>query len=159
MTLKMTLKELVEISSASLTPLIAVLTAYIAWRQYQVSHSMLKKDLYERRLVVYKFVMSYLADIIRDGAVDYQRANQFYAEASEADFLFDDRILSKLKELYHEGLRLAYLQKKIFIPVNSSRLSPDERDKLVDEESSLVAWFGEQPEQTKELFMKQMKLR
>jgi hypothetical protein len=155
----MTLKELVEISSAALTPLIAVLTAYIAWQQYQVSHSMLKKDLYERRLGVYKVSMSYLADIMREGAIEYRRVNQFYAEVSEADFLFDDQILGKLEELYRRGLHLAYLQKKLFIPANSSRLSPDEHDELVDEESSLLTWFGKQPEQTKELFMKQMRLK
>ena len=43
----MTAKEIVDICSALLTPLIAVIATYIAYQQYHVSELTLKKELYD----------------------------------------------------------------------------------------------------------------
>jgi hypothetical protein len=45
----MDLKALVEASSAALTPVVAILTVYIAYQQYQTNMSKLRLDLYDRR--------------------------------------------------------------------------------------------------------------
>ena len=56
----MTVKEIVDVCSALLTPLIAVITTYIAYQQYRVSELTLKKELYERRIKIYGVFESYL---------------------------------------------------------------------------------------------------
>lgn len=71
MTVKETVRDYVEIFNALLTPLIAILAAFIAWQQYQVSHFSLKNELYERRFKVFKAFMSYLEDIMREGKSNY----------------------------------------------------------------------------------------
>lgn len=156
----MKVKDYVEIFNALLTPLIAILAAYIAWQQYQVSHFSLKNELYERRFKVFKAFMSYLADIMRDGKSNYQRTSQFYAEASEAEFLFKGKILNKLEELYQKGIRLAYLHEKLY-PSDGSPGLPvgDERTKVAEEVANLLGWFVEQIKETKELFKQQMKVK
>ena len=55
--------------------------------------------------------MSYLADIMRKGKTNYQRTGQFYAEASEAEFLFSESISKKMEELYSKGVDLVALHK------------------------------------------------
>lgn len=156
----MTVKACVEIFNAFLTPLIAILAAYIAWQQYQVSHSSLKNELYERRFKVFKAFMSYLSDIMREGKTSYQRTSQFYAEASEAEFLFERKILNKLEELYQKGLHLAYLHEKLYPSDNSPGLPvSDERTRVAEEVGDLLGWFGEQIKETKDLFKQQMKVK
>ena len=151
----MTVKDYVEIVSDLFSPLTAIVAAYIAWRQYQISFS----SLYERRLKVFMAFMSYLADIMREGKTSYQRVTQFYAEASEAEFLFKGKILNKLEELYKNGIRLVTLHEKLY-PSDGSPGLPvgEERSRVAKEESDLLRWFVEQTKETKELFKKQMKV-
>jgi hypothetical protein len=153
------LKDLVEIFHALLTPLIAVLAAYIAWQQYRINHSSLRNQLYERRYAVFKSFMSYLADIMREGNTNYQRTGQFYAEASEAVFLFSKTISNKMEELYSKGVDLVALQEQLY-PSDGSHGLPKggERSKVAKEKGELLKWFYHQIKTTKELFKSEMKV-
>ena len=155
----MTLKDLVEILNALLTPLIAVLAAYIAWQQYRVNHHSLRNQLYERRYAVFKAFMSYLADIVSEGKTDYQRTGQFYAEASEAEFLFSESISKKMEELYLKGVALVPLHEQMY-PSDCSPGLPvgDEHSKVVKEKDELGKWFYRQIKTTKEIFRSEMKV-
>jgi hypothetical protein len=155
----MTFKDWVQILNALLTPLIAVIAAYIAWQQYLTNHNSLRNQLYERRHAVFKAFMSYLADIIREGKTNYQRTGQFYAEASEAEFLFSDAIPKHMEELYSKGIDLVSLHEKIY-PSDGSPGLPvgEERGKVVKETGDLIKWFLRQIKITKEMFKSEMKV-
>jgi hypothetical protein len=154
-----TFKDWVEIFNALLTPLIAVLAAYIAWQQYRVNHHSLRNQLYERRYAVFKAFMSYLADIMREGKTNYQRIGQFYAEASEAEFLFSESISKKMEELYSKGVDLVALHERMY-PSDGSPGLPvgDERSKVAKEAGELLNWFYRQIKTTKEIFKSEMKV-
>jgi hypothetical protein len=156
----MTLKEIVDVFNALLTPVIAGTTVYIAWQQYQVSRLTLKKDLYEKRLRVYQAFMSYLSEIVRDGKIHHNRVAQFYAEASESEFLFDIEVLEKADELYKQGIQLWYLHNQLY-PFDGSPGLPvgDKRSRVADENSELLLWFTNQISNTRELFRKQMSIQ
>lgn len=156
----MTFKEYVEIFNSLLTPLIAVLAAYIAWQQYKVSHSSLNNQLYERRFKVFKAVMSYLADIMREGNTTTQRTSQFYAEASEAYFLFDEKISLKITELYEKGIDLAEIRNDLY-PIDGSPGLPEgeERSRKAKASGDLMKWFYRQINETKELFKQHMQVK
>ncbi len=154
------MRDYVQIFQGLLTPLIALLALYIAWQQYQVNHSSLKNQLYERRFKVFRVFMSYLADIMREGKTSYHRVLQFYAEASEVEFLFNDGIQNKLEELYEKGRKLARIQEKLY-PSDGTQGLPqgDERNRIAEEKDDLLEWFESQIKETKELFKQQMKIR
>lgn len=156
----MAVKEYVEIFNALLTPLIAILTAYIAWQQYQVNHSSLRSQLYERRLVVFRAFMSYLVDISREGRTTAQRAAQFYSEVIEAEFLFRGNITKKAEELYLQGIELAHVHEQLY-PADKSPGLPvgDERSKVSRQQTALLKWFGEQTKVVKELFKREMRIK
>jgi hypothetical protein len=156
----MTVKDYVETFNALLTPLIAILAAYIAWQQYQVNNSSLRNELYERRIRVFRAFMSYLADVMREGRASYQRVAQFYAETSEAIFLFDKRVTSKVEELYHNGLKLTDLHEQLY-PFDGSPGLPvgAERSRVTCEQTELLKWFGDEIKNVRELFKCQMKIK
>lgn len=155
----MTFKDWVEILNALLTPLIAVITAYIAWQQYRVNHNSLRNQLYERKHAVFKAFMSYLADIVREGKTNYQRTGQFYAEASEAEFLFSEAISTRMEELYSKGIDLVSLHEKMYPSDGSPGLSVgDERSKVAEDTGKLIKWFAYEIKITKEMFKSEMKV-
>lgn len=155
----MTIKEGVEIFNALLTPLIAILVAYIAWQQYRVQYRAFSGQMYERRYTVFKAFMSFLADIMREGKVTYQRLGQFYAEASEADFLFDSEVQSLREELYKRGIELVTTHERMY-PSDGSPGLPvgEERSKVAHEKSEHLKWFFDQIKRTKTCFQKEMKI-
>lgn len=156
----MILKEYVEVSNALLTPLIAILALYIAWRQYRIEHHSLNNQLYERRYAVFKAFMAYLSDIAREGKASYQRTGQFYAEASEAEFFFSKAISDKREELYSKGVALTALHERMY-PTDGSPGLPvgEERSQVADDHGALLMWLLDQIRTTKKLFEAEMKVR
>lgn len=154
----MTFKDYIEIFSALLIPLIAILAAYIAWRQYQIDHHSLRNALYERRYVVFKAFMVYLSEVVSRGKTTYARNSQFYAEASE-DFLFSRTIADKREELYQKGVELAFAHERMY-PVDGGAGLPvgAERDKVAEEAHGLLKWFTTQIQATHSLFKQEMKV-
>ena len=152
-------KDLVEILNALLTPIIAILAVYIAWQQYQIEHHSLRNQLYERRYVVFKAFMSFLADIMREGKTNYSRVGQFYAEASEADFLFTEAVGKKRDELHSKGVHMVYLHERMY-PSDGSQGLPvgEERSKVAKENTDLLKWFYDQIGEIKNLFKSEMRV-
>lgn len=152
-------KDIIETLSAGLTPLIAILATYIAFQQYKVNHHSLRNQLYKRRYRVFKATMSYLAEIMREGKTDFRRVAQFYAETSEAEFLFTQRILDHLEALYQKGISLEKLGERLY-PSDGSNGLPvgDERSKVAREKTEIFRWFHRQLSETRRLFRDEMKV-
>jgi len=153
----MVFKEVVDILSALLTPVIGGTTVYIAWQQYQVSRIALKKDLFDKRFRVYQAFRSYLSDIAREGTIDDNRLFEFYAESSECEFLFDNEVVEKADELFKQGIQLSYLHNQLS-PVDGRSGLPegDERSRIARKKADLLEWFEDQISDTRKLFKVQM---
>ena len=50
----------IDILSALLTPLIALIAVYVAYQQHKINKIRLQHELYERRLRVYKAVQTFM---------------------------------------------------------------------------------------------------
>jgi len=155
----MSIKDWIEVFNALLTPLIAILAAYIAWKQYQIEHHSLRNQLYERRHIVFMAFMSLLADIMRQGKSTYERVGQFYAEASEADFLFSEAIAKQRDELHSKAIDFVCLYERMY-PSDGSPGLPvgEERSKVAQEHGELLKWFYRQIGETKRLFKAEMRM-
>lgn len=62
-------KDIIQLSSSCLTPLIAIITAYIAYQQYNTNRQKLKLDLYDKRFKVFLGLQSLLIHILQTADV------------------------------------------------------------------------------------------
>ena len=157
----MTVKEIVDVCSALLTPLIAVITTYIAYQQYRVSELTLKKELYERRIKIYGIFESYFNEIMQGGGqIKPDRVARFYSEAIESEFLFNSQVVNKVKELCDKGIKLSYLYNKI-CSFNSSQenIQPKESACISEEHLELLRWFDQQAKETRALLKYQISIQ
>lgn len=153
-------KNWIEILSALLTPVIAVIAVYVAWQQYKINKLRLRHELYERRLRVHKTVQIFLSDILRNGDIKFEQCSQFYADASEATFLFDKSIQQFIDDIYKKAVDMHAFHESMY-PSDGSPGLPvgEERNGVAHKNSELCKWLIEQLSVSKKLFRKYMGIR
>lgn len=82
----MSFDEMLKISQGLLTPVIGIVTTYIAWQQWKTNQNKLNLDRYEKRLQVYKEVIRYISLGIRDTTYENDELMTFRSKVSDADF-------------------------------------------------------------------------
>jgi len=117
------IEGLAELSRSLLTPLIAIVAAYIAWQQWQTNQQKLNLDRYDRRLRIYEEVVKILSIIMRDAKVSDEALLKFRIATSEADFLFGADIPAYIDEIYRHGVAMAVVR-------GVSRLHPGESGRV-----------------------------
>jgi hypothetical protein len=154
----MAIKDVIDISGALLTPVIAILAAYIAWQQYRLQHKSFNAQMYERRYIVFKSFMSFFSQVMQDGKTTYQQLGQFYAEASEADFLFSDAIAKIREEIYSRGIDMVASYERMYPSDGSPGLPVGvERSQAAKENGDHLKWFMAQISETKNAFKAEMR--
>ena len=140
-----------EFSKAMLTPMIAIVTAYIAWQQWKINKQKLSLDLYDRRLKVYEEVRQILSIILRDAKASYDDLLKFYRTSSEADFLFGPDIQAYIDEIYQHGVQLQRWNSEYR---DYTQQIPDgyDHEKVCDGMHSELMWLTKQFEPAKEKF-------
>src|ERR1700738_840241 len=135
--------RVVSILQGLLTPLIAIITAYIAWQQWKGNKLKLKVDRYERRLGVYQEVVKMLRKCANGELREFAVIIDFGASTAEGDFLFGPEIRQYIDEISSRAakLRSANVQYRDLtqpVPVGY------EHENIVNEMSIQTAWFTEQ---------------
>lgn len=130
--------EIVQLLMSFLTALTALFAGYIAWQQYQLGQRQFRHELYDRRLKVFQAARSFLSDIAREGKARFYRCVQFYAEASEAEFLFGTDIVNLIEELYSQGLKLSELNDQLYPETGDPGLPVGDKRSSVAREKSEV---------------------
>ena len=145
--------QVLKILSGLLTPLIAIITLYIAWQQYMINKRKYKLDLYEKRLQIYGEVKKMLGTVMANATVSDINLMEFITSTSEADFLFDQEITNYIKNIYSHGINLWNLNRQY---LDSSQLRPKDynHQKIVDGCHNELEWFTNQVDIAKELFRK-----
>jgi hypothetical protein len=143
-----TISSWLQTSQGLLAPVIAVLTAYIAWQQWQLNKQKFKVDTYERKLRIYRSVVEMRRLVMKDGNPEIQDILKFGADTAEADFLFPDEISKYIDEFYTHAVNLHAAVAQIRID------RPGFRDEVTREE----LWFNEQYDVAKEKFKKHLNI-
>jgi len=152
--------DIIMILSGLLTPLIAVITAYIAWQQHKVNKNRLKNELYDRRAEVYAELDLFLTDFIRQGYTTFERSHKFYFQIARSRFLFKKDIQDYLQKIYKKSLECYNLQLKMYpergqpgLPVGS------ERSKVANDQCEIIKWVSNQKINSIEIFKKYFELK
>lgn len=79
----------VNILTALLTPLIAVIAAYVAYQQLKLAREKHDLELYDRRSKIFKGTMEFIRRVLRSWEVTEDSLDQFVRDTAEASFFFD----------------------------------------------------------------------
>lgn len=123
--------------AALLTPTVAVLGSFIAYRQWRTAQSKLKFELFDRRFSVYEASRNLLASIMTSGKAKNEEVLKFLAATREAKWLLNDEVATYLeKVLYQKAIDLQRLQATLeVIPVG------EERSASVNSQDEINEWF------------------
>lgn len=132
-----------DILKSLLTPVIAVITVYIAYQQYAVNKRKLEFDHYERRVQIYREVRAILILVQRDFKPEINELQKFITATAEADFLFDPEIPAYIDEIVKRGWksRSAHSQYRDFTQPIPQQY---DHEKIVSDMLEQETWFTEQ---------------
>ncbi len=145
--------QIINVFSALLTPLIALMATYIAFQQWKTNQLKLKLETYDRRLRVYEEVKKILIIILRDANVSYDDLIKFRTSVSEADFLFGSEIPEYIEEIYQRGVKLSYWVGE-YRDYTQAKHEGYDHQKVVSEKHKELKWLTEQFEPAKQKFKK-----
>jgi hypothetical protein len=136
--------SILSIFKAALTPLIACITVWIAYRQWQDSHLRLKRENYERSLKVYQEVVKMLQRVCRNFDPQFDDLLNFSAATAEAPFLFREEIRAYINEIFKQGI---HLNTANFIYKEGTAVGPRDPDaymKAIEDKGRIAQWFTDQ---------------
>lgn len=141
--------------SALLTPTVAVVGSFIAYRQWVLARNKLKFDLFDRRYRVYEAARALLASVVTSGKVKDEEIWKYLAAIREARWLLDSDVARYLqKDLYGKALKVAQHDDELEgVPVG------DERTRLVELKQQARASFLAEYEELDEKFAPYLQLR
>ncbi len=148
-----------EILSGYLTPLIAILAAYIAWQQYKINKRRFLFETYEKRLKIYTATQDFLDNILKDGKAEYANIFLFSNRTSEVIFLFDKPIQDKIEEIFKKSIELHNLYIELSAKGTNELPIGEERNLISQKETKLLKWLINQRSVTKKMFAKRMALK
>jgi hypothetical protein len=99
-------EKLIRISSAFLTPLIAVIAVWIAFRQWRTQHLQYRLALFDQRLEVFNRTMTFIALVMQQGTVTPNDCTQLLVDTREHQFLFGPEIGEFIDQVYGNGVDL-----------------------------------------------------
>ncbi|MCG3120168.1 MAG: hypothetical protein ALAOOOJD_02793 [bacterium] len=148
-------KPYIDLFSALLTPLIAIIATYIAFQQWQTNRLKLRHDRYERRLVIFKATMKFIAIPVQTATFQQEDLYEFQRETSESYFLFNDDVREFIDELYSNAVDLHRINLSLH---RNSNLAEEERKQIVIQNGELLKWFGRQFEISRKVFGKYLRI-
>jgi len=141
----------IEVLTALLTPLIAVVAVYIAWQQWRTNRLRFVLDRYDRRLRVYEEVRKILSIILRDAKASSEDLLRFRTSVSEADFLFGAEVVEYIDQIYSHGIALGCWTEQ-YRDFTQEKPEGYDHKKVVDGMHAELKWLTEQFEPAKEVF-------
>src|SRR5437868_5406871 len=78
------MKEVIQILSASLAPITAIVAIVIAWRQHSLEKAKFRHLLYDKRYAIFNGTALFIAGIIQEGSVDYAALFKFQQDTNQA---------------------------------------------------------------------------
>jgi len=141
-----------SVTNGALTPVVAIIALYIAYRQYRVERHKAKIDLFDRRFRVYERALDYIFARREGDEVPGNVDGEFHAAVVEARFLFGRDVCTVLEELRRRGLEITV--------ANAMRRNtpPEEETRYVYTMREHQQWFTGVEPQVSKAFEKYLKL-
>ena len=155
---------LIQILSALLTPLVALLALYIAYQQYKTNQNKLRLDLYDRRLELYSAFSDLYFSVVSSysivcgekfGKPGGKEMSALQQLLHKTRFIFGKDIASYGKTVGKNATRLDHLN--LVLRGHQQLPKGEERTKAAKEASELQKWFTDQYDVSREIFSRYLK--
>jgi hypothetical protein len=127
----------ITVLSALLTPTIACLGAWIAYRQWRTAQNKLRLDLFDRRFCVYEVTKNFLACIVKNGKTSDEETCKFLVATREARWLLNANVATYLRdELYNKVIDLQTLQSEL-----GGSMTDEDRAENIKRQAEIKKWL------------------
>jgi hypothetical protein len=138
----------IQISTALLTPLIALITVSILVFQYRLAKQRWRLDLYDKRYAAYWATIEYLSNIVTKKRLTYEEfkglKTKFWKDSKDKEFLFGEDVQQFLHLIFEKGSELGIIL---------NALNEDEKNEQnINLKKESVSWFSKQLEESSVLF-------
>lgn len=151
----MSLESILMISSGFLTPLIAILAIYIAFKQYRIQRYKLRFDLYDRRFKIFERIKEFISKIGPKNRMESKEIGIFYTSIIEYRFLFDQDVNDFIDELVEKVEEFDI----VCTDIVSYQKDTPEREKLEEQREKLRWWMMERLKELPDRFEKYLSFK
>jgi hypothetical protein len=152
----MDFKPYVDLFSSLLTPTIGITTGWIAIQQFRLAKERMKRDLYDRRIIVYRGVIEVLSSIMSLGQVRGEDLANWARATAERGFLFDAALCEYLESIRKQIVTVwafgAQLKERGGLPVG------EQRSKVAGQEGEALLWLANQLPEVQGRFAKYLRV-
>lgn len=148
----MCMDQIIEISKALLTPVVAIVAAYVAWQQLKTNRRKLKLDLFDRRYAVFEKVGEFIGSILTSGKVPPGAEFQFLVDTKAAGLLFGEDVSQFVSEIYRKAVHLHALDAEL------EGTTGDARTANIKAQREIKDWYGTALEGLQARFSEYLKL-
>ena len=118
-------------------PVIAVIGAWIAFRQSQIARNKLKLDLFDKRMGVYQAVREGLSSAATHGKLTHEEEVKYLIGTRPAQWLFGPEVFTYLDEtLWHKIVDLG-----LHNAMSEGRTNDNERVKHIHARAETMKWL------------------
>ena len=139
-------------------PSVALLAAWIAYRQWRTNALKIKLDLYDRRLRIFEELREFLSKIARDGAIDMRDASIFRSRTMDATFLFGQDVDDYLDRVFRSALDLGLYNTRHRAHLEGSGDPNYDHADNVEKMGAALTWLTEQFEPARDLFGRYLRI-
>jgi len=143
----------VEILSALLTPVIAIVTTYIAIQQYRNERAKTRRELYEKRLEVYQASSKFLNFSWSDNLLSHDVLRELNSAVYESPFLFENDICNFVESIQQKA------RKKLMLLSRVAQTPLEDSFDLKQEIRDIDRWFDSQRPVIQDKFMPYLNLK
>ncbi len=154
----MEFQQFLDLSSALLTPVIALSMLYIAYQQWQINKINLRKELYDERLSIYESTIELIYTVQSLGYANNDHIIKFNRSTSNSVFLFGEDTTDYLKQVNNKALRLKHSNEAIQRLSKNVEKNVKKLDDLSNIDTEIFTWFMDQPIIVENLFKKYLDL-
>jgi hypothetical protein len=128
------------------TPIIAIVTAYVAVQQYLVNRRQYRLALFERRMVVFNRTMEMIASVNADANASLQDCMKFMRDTRDHELLFGPEVGKFINEVYRGATKL------------HAHIATDYSG-TAEQQGKLLDWFAERMGECRKVFLKYLDFR
>lgn len=145
-------KNIFDYLQSILVPVIAIITSFIAYRQWKIEKIKLTHDLFEKRFKIYQQFQIYKSKILQSGTCTVKDYELFASNTSESIFIFGENMIKLKRDFEEKGMELWAIEKEL----ESNKWTKEEKSIKINKRLEHQKWFLHVD--INEVFLKYMKI-